>query len=143
MSTRSFIALQNKNGSVDAIYCHHDGYIEYVGNLLKEYYTKEEKVRRLFELGDLSVLGEDPVDSSWNGAGPEEDKECTNTLRFYKQCLSYQARGESCPVSTYLTAEEMTKTAFELWAEYIYLGEVDKNGNITWKVCTDKEFIEY
>ena len=59
MATRSFIGIQNTNGSVTGVYCHHDGYLEGVGATLTAHYTTAEQVRELVALGSLSSLGED------------------------------------------------------------------------------------
>ncbi len=58
MSTRSHIGIKNQDGSITSIYCHSDGYPDYVGAVLQEHYTTEAKVRELLALGDLSSLGE-------------------------------------------------------------------------------------
>ena len=58
MATRSYIGTRNMNGSVDYIYCHFDGYPEHNGKILIEHYSSPNKVNKLMELGDLSVLGE-------------------------------------------------------------------------------------
>ena len=50
MATRSFIAVRNVDGSVNGIYCHHDGYPEGVVATLKEHYTSEDKIRALLAL---------------------------------------------------------------------------------------------
>ena len=34
MSTRSNIAIKRKNGTVESIYCHWDGYLSYNGKIL-------------------------------------------------------------------------------------------------------------
>lgn len=59
MATRSFIGIQNPDGTVDGVYCHHDGYLEGVGATLKAHYTTADQVRELVALGSLSSLGED------------------------------------------------------------------------------------
>ena len=56
MSTRSRIGILNADGSVDSIYCHHDGYLSHVGDLLINCYDTEEKVRELLKLCDISSL---------------------------------------------------------------------------------------
>lgn len=56
MATRSSIAIQNENGTVEAIYCHWDGYPEHNGKILKEHYTDEERIRELISNGDMSSL---------------------------------------------------------------------------------------
>jgi len=37
MATRSNIAIENQDGTVSAIYCHFDGYIDGVGEILYEH----------------------------------------------------------------------------------------------------------
>lgn len=59
MSTRSYIAKLNSDGSVVGIYCHHDGYPDGVGKTLQKHYSDEETVASLIQLGSLSSLGED------------------------------------------------------------------------------------
>ena len=82
MSTRSRIAVKNQNGSYDSIYVHFDGY----GHLpiLNQFYSTEDKVRELINLGDLSVLGEE--------IGTKTD---FSTFSGQDQCLAYgRDRGE-------------------------------------------------
>lgn len=57
MSTRSKIGMVAADGSVLAIYCHHDGYLSGVGQALFLGYSSRGKVECLMALGDLSVLG--------------------------------------------------------------------------------------
>jgi hypothetical protein len=57
MSTRSTIAIQNKDNTVTGVYCHSDGYVSGVGRTLFENYTHEDSVRELIALGSLSILG--------------------------------------------------------------------------------------
>lgn len=57
MSTRSKIAIKKKDGSIESIYCHSDGYLEYNGVILNNYYKDAEKVQNLINLGDISCLG--------------------------------------------------------------------------------------
>ncbi len=63
MATRSRIGIQNPDGSVNSIYCHFDGYPEGVGTTLKDYYSDRDKLQQLIELGDISELGEDLVNT--------------------------------------------------------------------------------
>ena len=57
MGTRSTIALEFADGTVQQVYCHWDGYLEYNGTILQEHYQDPFKVRDLIDLGDLSSLG--------------------------------------------------------------------------------------
>ena len=56
MSTHAFIAKKINENSYRTIYCHCDGYLEWVGRILVEDYNTPDKVDRLINLGDLSVL---------------------------------------------------------------------------------------
>ena len=59
MSTRSFIGIENLDGTVTGVYCHYDGYLDGVGATLKAYYTTVRQVLDLVALGSLSSLNED------------------------------------------------------------------------------------
>jgi hypothetical protein len=56
MATRSTIALEFADGTVQQVYCHWDGYLDNNGQLLLKHYTDPFKVRDLIDLGDLSSL---------------------------------------------------------------------------------------
>lgn len=58
MSTRCRIGVELPNGKIKSIYCHHDGYLSWVGKMLKEHYQDYQKVLKLVELGDISSLHE-------------------------------------------------------------------------------------
>jgi len=72
MATRSRIAIEHPDGSIESIYCHWDGYPENNGVLLREYYRDREKVEKLIALGDISYL-EREVDPD-----PDEDHTFVN-----------------------------------------------------------------
>jgi hypothetical protein len=56
MSTRSRIGIKLKDGKVRSVYCHHDGYLEWMGRQLLEHYNSEAKAGDLIALGDLSSV---------------------------------------------------------------------------------------
>jgi hypothetical protein len=56
MGTRSTIALEYADGTVEQVYCHWDGYLEHNGKILQEHYTDPFILRDLIDLGDLSSL---------------------------------------------------------------------------------------
>jgi len=58
MATRSTIALEYADGTVDQVYCHWDGYLDGVGAILQKHYTDPFKVQELMDLGDISHIGE-------------------------------------------------------------------------------------
>lgn len=105
MSTRCAIAIKTKENEIKGIYCHHDGYIEWVGKTLQEEYNTEEKILKLQELGDLSSLDKTP-------------EECTAYHRDYNEEL-VEAR-------TFKTVKEFRKHFRDAWCEYFYLFEDGK-----------------
>jgi hypothetical protein len=56
MATRSTIALEYADGTVDQIYCHWDGYLDNNGAILRDHYSDPFKLQQLIELGDISSL---------------------------------------------------------------------------------------
>lgn len=58
MATRSTIALEYADGTVDQIYCHWDGYLSHNGKILMEHWQDPFKVQEMMDMGALSQLGE-------------------------------------------------------------------------------------
>lgn len=128
MSTRSRISIVNSDGKVRSIYCHHDGYLDYNGKKLVDFYDNEKVINDLLNLGDLSALGNNPV----------SDKEYwKNSGQFYnfneEFCLAYRDRGEDEVDAKEFNSFEEFKQAFpDLQEEYNY---VFMNGK--WYYCED------
>jgi hypothetical protein len=57
MGTRSTIALEYADGTVEQVYCHWDGYLDHNGRILAEHYTDPFKLRDLIDQGHISSLG--------------------------------------------------------------------------------------
>lgn len=57
MSTNAHIGIY-KDGKIEYIYSHWDGYPQHVGRILQEHYTDVEKIQELIALGDISNLGQ-------------------------------------------------------------------------------------
>ena len=57
MATRSTIALEFADGTVQQVYCHWDGYLEHNGKLLQEHYSNPFILRDLIDQGAISSLG--------------------------------------------------------------------------------------
>lgn len=101
MSTHSSIAVQYEDESVEAVYCHFDGYPEGVGNTLVTNFDDLQSAKLLVGLGDLSVVakatsikdvcaysrdrGED-----FEGVAPKK----FNTLKEYKKGINERIDGE-------------------------------------------------
>ena len=56
MATRCYIAKQVGPDKFRTVFCHFDGYLEYVGAILAEHYDTEEKLDRLLDVGDIDIL---------------------------------------------------------------------------------------
>ena len=57
MGTRSTIALEFADGTVEQVYCHWDGYLAHNGKILRDNYSNPFILRDLIDLGDISSLG--------------------------------------------------------------------------------------
>jgi len=56
MGTRSTIAIELADGTVEQVYCHWDGYLVHNGKILYTHYTDPAKVQALVNLGGFSSL---------------------------------------------------------------------------------------
>ena len=99
MSTRSNIALVKKGGAVEAVYCHHDGYPEGIGQTLAKCYGEEEEVAAMLDLGDMSILA-DTLETCvfyHRDFGGEKTAENTRAVRYASlaECVAAQDGGVS------------------------------------------------
>lgn len=56
MSTRARIVFVDENNIAHSVYCHNDGYPQWVGRILKTAYNNEERIKKLISYGDMSAL---------------------------------------------------------------------------------------
>jgi len=59
MATRSTIALEYADGTVEQVYCHWDGYLAHNGQILLKHYSNPFVLQKLIDLGDISSLGKE------------------------------------------------------------------------------------
>jgi hypothetical protein len=144
MATRSTIALEYADGTVQQVYCHWDGYLENNGKILREHYMDPFKLQRLIELGSLSSLGPNIGDQHEfdcpHKYGTPEYEAWAEAKRDV--CTFYcRDRGEDLCVNTFKDFQEYTREAqFE---EYDYILR-NVNGVATWFVQfygTDGEYL--
>ena len=136
MSTNARIGM--KIGNTDmakTIYCHWDGYIDYVGKMLFTHYNSKNKINELLENGDLSAIG--PI------IGKQVD---FNTYNPYdensdeKQCVFYKRdRGDEDTDAIEIRIDSLKN--FETY-NYLY---TDDNGWLVSSPETDYKFdkLEY
>jgi hypothetical protein len=98
---------------VTAIYCHFDGYKEGVGAILDNHYQDAEKVQRLMELGNLSVLSQE-IGAYQNFNNRETHQE--------DWCLAYSRdRGETGQEARTFDSVADWVENFQSGEEYYYL----------------------
>ena len=111
MGTRSTIALEFADGTVQQVYCHWDGYLDNNGAILQANYMDPFKVKQLLALGGFSSLRE--------------------TVEETKETAYHSARGEELHVNKYKNADEYFAECQQEEYDYI-LRNVD--GTATWFV---------
>jgi hypothetical protein len=115
MATRSTIALEFADGTVQQVYCHFDGYLSGIGAQLASDFMDPFKVRDLIDAGDMSSIGS-----------------------------PYSERGEVCPARKYKNITEYFAECQQEEYDYI-LRDSAANGGATWFVrfyATDGEWTE-
>lgn len=98
MATRSTIAIEHADGSIDKVYCHWDGYLSNNGKILLEHYSDPTKLMHLLAEGDLSSLGTEIGEKhefdNPHKFGTEEYK--AHRAKYEHMCLFYgRDRGET------------------------------------------------
>ena len=141
MGTRSTIALEYADGTVEQVYCHWDGYLDHNGAILAEHYSDPFKLRDLIDMGDMSSLGKSigkkhPFGPAYNETDAlkkakvqkevDEAREAGYTT-FYKR-----DRGEEgCEARKYKNTDEYFDCSQQ--EEYDYILR-NVNGTATWFV---------
>ena len=110
MSTRSRIGILNQNGTVESVYCHQDGYPEYTGYFLENFYTDTKLVKLLLSKGDISNIA---TSYGWDLKKQTFDNKELLSLKTYAQ------RGERCPSVIHEDVKEYLK--YDSCDEYKYL----------------------
>jgi hypothetical protein len=87
MGTRSTIALEFADGTVEQVYCHWDGYLEHNGKILAGHYINPFKVKELLALGGFSSL-EATVEGTATTAYTQRGEECR--IEKYKDIEDYR-----------------------------------------------------
>lgn len=112
MATRSTIALEYADGTVDQIYCHWDGYLDHNGAILREHYMDPFKVQQLMDLGDMSSLG--PV------VGEKHEFDCPHKYGTPEYEAWSEAKQQVCTFYGRDRGEEGTGAKrFKSYADYV------------------------
>ena len=111
MGTRSRIGKQLADGSILSVYCHYDGYPEFNGRVLRDYFSTSEKVSDLIDGGDMSCTW---TNAGWNNETLEENGP-----------LHYTSRGESIEDN----APRLDKDMEEFFTDNEEYSYIFRNGN--------------
>jgi hypothetical protein len=122
MGTRSTIALEFADGTVEQVYCHWDGYLAYNGKILFENYSDPFKLRELIDLGGLSSLrttiGTKHKFSSFDLATKIEQRIHEETTK--DMCTFYtRDRGEELRINKFVDFEDYVEN--HQYEEYEYI----------------------
>jgi hypothetical protein len=119
LSTRSRIAIKQKDNTYKSIYCHNDGDLEHNGVLLYYHYADPKKVKLLTGLGDISRLEENVF--------PDITKEHNFNNKQDFVCVAYHRdRGEDLRFEVFNSKEELLDYFSKSDQDYLYLFENDK-----------------
>ena len=88
MATRSAIGIVESDGSVNAIYCHWDGYVEAVGQTLVRFYHNLYLASELIDMGDTSSLGES-LDTSVFYYRDRNESATTTQSKYFPNVTEY------------------------------------------------------
>lgn len=118
MSTRSYIVKQISDEKCVGIYCHNDGYIDYLGKLLYENYNNSKSVDEILALGDISFLTDKLYPDPSKPHGFEFDERQDGVTVAYGR-----DRGEEDTGAKEYTLEEVEDLIS--YVDYIYLFSKD------------------
>lgn len=132
MATRSAIIVHDgHHQNYRGIYCHWDGYPEYNGTTLLQYYTNPDKVAELISLGNLSSLG--PEIGEKHAFDARDESICT----FYAR-----DRGEEDQEArSFATLEEAFSHYDHCGCEYLYVFHPNDYEDWACFTVTDKNYI--
>lgn len=91
MATHSYIGILHENDSVDAVYCHYDGYLAGNGVILYDHYNSLEKAKELISKGSFGSLKKDINDIEYY-----KDKDSNHSnYYFHKLLLKREVREQN------------------------------------------------
>ncbi len=126
MSTRSYICAKQPDGTYKGVYCHYDGYLEYNGAMLLDFYPTKEDADKILQLGSLSTLKE-KLEPDPGTEHSFENRQSDVTVAYGRD------RGETDVEAVTVDFKELNKP--ESWIDYIYIHDGEK-----WKYFENGKF---
>ena len=131
MGTRSLIARENKNGSIDYLYCHWDGYLSYNGLVLFLGYSSIERLNKLFE----AKVGFSSINDNFEKVkfAPDMKMETAQNLEEFEKVIrerwdieyTYLAKIENEHIKWYFKKHFRSDTWHEFPSVYQWLNTID------------------
>lgn len=117
MSTQCGIAIKTEKG-YETIYCHHDGYPEYMWPMLTGNYNSEELAKKLISMGDASYIAEN-IETNLPHS--------FDRPRYDTCCFYHRDRGEDYSKTLYPTKQELLDTYYYayIWEDGRWKGYAD------------------
>ena len=142
MGTRSTIALEFADGTVEQVYCHWDGYLAHNGQILLKHYSNPFILRDLIDLGDISSLKPTVgTKHAFSHFGTTLDQEAYNFLYGEMTTFYGRDRGET-GTSAKKFKDYEDYLAHHQYEEYDYILR-NVNGKATWFVSDhDGAYVE-
>ena len=142
MGTRSTIALEFADGTVEQVYCHWDGYLAHNGQILQKHYINPFILRDLIDLGDISSLKPTiGTKHAFSHFGTTLDQEAYNFLYGEMTTFYGRDRGET-GTSAKKFKDYEDYLAHHQYEEYDYILR-NVNGKATWFVSDhDGAYVE-
>ena len=139
MGTRSTIALEFADGTVEVVYCHWDGYLEHNGKILQEHYSDPFKLRDLIDQGYISSLRKEiGTKHPFSPHGSEQDELAYHEAVDLGGATTFYARdrGEDLIKEKFVDFQDYL--AHHTYEEYEYI--LRRDGN--WYVkCHDAPYV--
>lgn len=121
MSTRSYICIEQEDGTYKGIYCHSDGYETHNGAILIDHYNSRERANALIKLGNLSYLQPKlEPDTNFPHSFDFDERQEGVTVAYGRD------RGETEQESHAIMLEDLDK---DVWIEYTYVFTKDDKWN--------------
>jgi len=115
MATRSYIGVQKPDGSIEAVYCHFDGYPQGVGHTLHTHYNSLLAAASILELGDLSYLAEKLAPE------PGQDHKFGNAVEGVTVAYGRDRGEKGTEAKNFESIDKFMFYCSSSWAEYVYL----------------------
>ncbi len=135
MATRSTIAIEFADGTVQQVYAHWDGDLNGNGRILLNHYSNATKLQELIAHGSISSLAKDiGVKHEFNCPHPYCSIEAAEWTAKFGNMTSFHARERGQPLSIHCYEDFDDYTENHQYEEFDYILR-NVNGTVSWFVA--------